>query len=61
MSTATLPQGDWIRGISIQQPHTTCILTGAKGIEHRPAPEAGAAVCSCTQASGSTGPPCASR
>lgn len=36
MSTATLPQGDWFRGVSVQQPHTTCILTGAKGIENRP-------------------------
>jgi hypothetical protein len=31
-----VPEGDWIRGISIKQPHTTCILTGAKGIENRP-------------------------
>ncbi|MGW0190665.1 hypothetical protein ACWDV7_33700 [Streptomyces sp. NPDC003362] len=38
MSTVTLPQGDWIRGISVQQPHVTCILTGAKGIENRPKP-----------------------
>ncbi|MFF9157637.1 hypothetical protein ACF1AB_36065 [Streptomyces sp. NPDC014846] len=38
MSTANLPQGDWIRGISVQQPHATCILTGAKGIENRPKP-----------------------
>ncbi|MGW2612825.1 hypothetical protein ACWC4A_52560 [Streptomyces mirabilis] len=32
----TVPEGDWIRGISIKQPHTTCILTGAKRIENRP-------------------------
>ncbi len=38
MSTATLPQGGRIRGISVQQPHATCILTGAKGIENRPRP-----------------------
>jgi hypothetical protein len=36
MTTALLPEGDWIRGISIQQPHTACILTGAKTIENRP-------------------------
>ncbi|MEU8599282.1 hypothetical protein AB0D07_37310 [Streptomyces globisporus] len=29
MSTAPLPEGDWIRGISIKQPWTTAILTGA--------------------------------
>ncbi|AJC62011.1 hypothetical protein [Streptomyces sp. 769] len=38
MSTPALPQGDWIRGISVQQPHLACILTGAKGIENRPKP-----------------------
>ncbi|MER6609894.1 hypothetical protein ABT282_29225 [Streptomyces sp. NPDC000927] len=38
MSPATLPQGDWIRGISIRQPYTACILTGAKTIENRPRP-----------------------
>ncbi|MEU9924970.1 hypothetical protein AB0H51_27410 [Streptomyces griseoluteus] len=38
MSTTPLPPGDWIRGISIQQPRATCILTGAKGIENRPRP-----------------------
>lgn len=38
MSIAPLPQGDWIRGISVQQPHATRILTGAKGIENRPRP-----------------------
>jgi len=36
MSLAPLPGGDWIRGISIQQPHTACILTGAKTVENRP-------------------------
>ncbi|MFB6960644.1 hypothetical protein ACFCYB_27435 [Streptomyces sp. NPDC056309] len=36
MSTATLlPAGDWIRGISIKQPWTTAILTGAKTMENR--------------------------
>lgn len=30
-----LPEGDWIRGISIKQPWATCILTGAKTIENR--------------------------
>lgn len=38
MSTATLPEGDWIRGISIKQPHATCVLTGHKTIENRPKP-----------------------
>ncbi|MEZ0162920.1 hypothetical protein [Streptomyces griseorubens] len=38
MSTATLPEGDWIRGISIKQPHATCVLTGDKTIENRPKP-----------------------
>ncbi|EHM31493.1 MULTISPECIES: hypothetical protein [Streptomyces] len=39
MSTAPLPPaGDWIRGISIKQPWTTAILTGAKTIENRPRP-----------------------
>ncbi|MCX4490002.1 hypothetical protein OG890_39645 [Streptomyces anulatus] len=39
MSTATFPPaGDWIRGISIKQPWTTAILTGAKTIENRPQP-----------------------
>lgn len=36
MSLATLPQGDWIRGISIRQPYAACILTGAKTVENRP-------------------------
>ncbi|MFE4414146.1 hypothetical protein [Streptomyces sp. NPDC056821] len=44
MSTATLPPaGDWIRSISIKQPHAArrtphaaCIGAGAKGIENRP-------------------------
>jgi hypothetical protein len=36
MSTATLPQGDWIRGISIRQPYAACILAGAKTVENRP-------------------------
>ncbi|WP_372455174.1 MULTISPECIES: hypothetical protein [Streptomyces violaceusniger group] len=30
-----LPEGDWIRGITIKQPWATCILTGAKTIENR--------------------------
>ncbi|MFI7236056.1 hypothetical protein [Streptomyces cyaneofuscatus] len=38
MSVAPLPEGDWIRGISIKQPWTTAILTGAKTIENRPQP-----------------------
>jgi hypothetical protein len=38
MSLATLPEGDWIRGISIQQPYAACILAGAKTLENRPAP-----------------------
>ncbi|WP_432171162.1 hypothetical protein [Streptomyces sp. 1222.5] len=37
MSTATLPKGDWIRGISIRQPYAACILAGAKTVENRPA------------------------
>ncbi|MEU2179851.1 hypothetical protein [Streptomyces thermolilacinus] len=37
MSTATLPPaGDWIRGISVKQPHAACLLAGAKTIENRP-------------------------
>ncbi|MGW5098171.1 hypothetical protein ACWEQ1_32270 [Streptomyces nodosus] len=36
MSTATLPEGDWIRGISIRQPYAACILAGAKTVENRP-------------------------
>lgn len=36
MSALTLPEGDWIRGISIKQPWTAAILTGAKTIENRP-------------------------
>ncbi|MGW5679313.1 hypothetical protein ACWEV4_30250 [Streptomyces sp. NPDC003860] len=36
MSTATLPEGDWIRGLSIKQPYAACILAGAKTIENRP-------------------------
>lgn len=38
MSAATLPEGDWIRGISIRQPWTAAILTGEKTIENRPRP-----------------------
>lgn len=38
MSAATLPEGDWIRGISIRQPWTTAILSGEKTIENRPRP-----------------------
>ncbi|MFD4855252.1 ASCH domain-containing protein [Streptomyces atratus] len=37
MSLATLPQGDWIRGISSRQPYAACILAGAKAVENRPA------------------------
>ncbi|OUC75313.1 hypothetical protein CA983_44565, partial [Streptomyces swartbergensis] len=37
MSLATLPEGDWIRGISIRQPYAACILAGAKTVENRPA------------------------
>ncbi|MFD3665763.1 hypothetical protein ACFWVF_35025 [Streptomyces sp. NPDC058659] len=36
MSIATLPEGDWIRGISIRQPYAACILAGAKTVENRP-------------------------
>ncbi|MDX2922759.1 MULTISPECIES: hypothetical protein [Streptomyces] len=36
MSVAPLPEGDWIRGISIKQPWTAAILTGAKLVENRP-------------------------
>ncbi|MEU5836358.1 hypothetical protein ABZ820_22190 [Streptomyces diacarni] len=36
MSTATLPEGDWIRGITIRQPWATCILA-TKRVENRPA------------------------
>ncbi len=36
MSIATLPEGDWIRGITIRQPWATCILAG-KTPENRPA------------------------
>lgn len=35
MSSAVLPAGDWIRGISIRQPWATCIVVGAKTIENR--------------------------
>ncbi|MFD5978189.1 ASCH domain-containing protein [Streptomyces bacillaris] len=38
MSVAPLPEGDWIRGISIKQPWTAAILAGAKNIENRPRP-----------------------
>ncbi|MFJ2745886.1 hypothetical protein ACIO3O_40220 [Streptomyces sp. NPDC087440] len=37
MSTAELPDGDWIRGITIRQPWATCILAG-KNVENRPKP-----------------------
>ncbi|MFG2878863.1 hypothetical protein ACGFYU_28330 [Streptomyces sp. NPDC048337] len=37
MSAVTLPEGDWIRGISIRQPYAACILAGAKTVENRPA------------------------
>ncbi len=36
MSTPSLPEGDWIRGISVRQPWTAAILTGAKTIEDCP-------------------------
>lgn len=36
--SVTLPEGDWIRGISIKQPWAACILTGQKSIENRPKP-----------------------
>ncbi|MGV9247994.1 hypothetical protein [Streptomyces sp. NPDC003710] len=36
--TIPLSGGDWIRGITVQQPHAACILTGAKGVENRPKP-----------------------
>ncbi|MEU5115073.1 hypothetical protein AB0G64_26645 [Streptomyces longwoodensis] len=35
MSVVTLPEGDWIRGITIRQPWATCILAG-KNPENRP-------------------------
>ncbi|WP_405722216.1 hypothetical protein [Streptomyces sp. NBC_00046] len=35
MSTTALPEGDWIRGITIRQPWATCILVG-KNVENRP-------------------------
>ncbi|MEV5242617.1 hypothetical protein AB0K89_26450 [Streptomyces cinnamoneus] len=38
MSVATLPEGDWIRGISIRQPYAACILAGDKTIENRSRP-----------------------
>ncbi len=34
MSIATLPEGDWIRGISIRQPYAACILAGAKTVSY---------------------------
>ncbi|MFD0033054.1 hypothetical protein ACFVJK_33225 [Streptomyces sp. NPDC127172] len=37
MSIATLPEDDWIRGITIRQPYATCILAG-KNPENRPRP-----------------------
>ncbi|MFF4393079.1 hypothetical protein ACFY0G_41145 [Streptomyces sp. NPDC001552] len=36
MSAETLPEGDWIRGISIRQPYAACILAGAKTVANRP-------------------------
>ncbi|MFJ6669026.1 hypothetical protein [Streptomyces sp. NPDC091383] len=36
MSAVTLPEGDWIRGISIRQPYAACILAGAKTVANRP-------------------------
>ncbi|MFC4467046.1 hypothetical protein ACFPH6_21400 [Streptomyces xiangluensis] len=35
--TAVLPEGDWIRGITIRQPWATCILAG-KNPKNRPRP-----------------------
>ncbi|WP_176741259.1 hypothetical protein [Streptomyces sp. LUP30] len=35
MSAVALPEGDWIRGITIRQPRATCILAG-KNPENRP-------------------------
>ncbi|WP_406100675.1 hypothetical protein OG698_00365 [Streptomyces sp. NBC_01003] len=37
MSTATLPEDDWIRGLTIHQLYATCILAG-KNLENRPRP-----------------------
>ncbi|MFE6526071.1 hypothetical protein [Streptomyces sp. NPDC057794] len=37
MSVAVLPEGDWIRGITVRQPHATCLLAG-KNPENRPVP-----------------------
>ncbi|MFJ3213814.1 ASCH domain-containing protein [Streptomyces flaveolus] len=36
MSITTLPEGDWIRGITIRQPYAACVLAGAKTVENRP-------------------------
>ncbi|MFE2195516.1 hypothetical protein ACFXAQ_32480 [Streptomyces olivaceus] len=36
-TTTTVDPGTWIRGITIRQPWTTCILAG-KDVENRPAP-----------------------
>ncbi|MET9427932.1 MULTISPECIES: hypothetical protein [unclassified Streptomyces] len=38
MSQPTMPEGDWIRCISIRQPWAACILTGEKTVENRPQP-----------------------
>ncbi|MFI5905457.1 hypothetical protein [Streptomyces cyaneofuscatus] len=38
MSAMPLPEGDWIRGITLKQPYAASILTGAKTIENRPRP-----------------------
>lgn len=37
MTTTPAPADDWIRGITIRQPWTACILAG-KDVENRPAP-----------------------
>jgi hypothetical protein len=37
MSLVTVPEGDWIRGITIKQPWAACILAG-KDVENRPKP-----------------------
>ncbi|MFE2140481.1 hypothetical protein ACFXA3_01735 [Streptomyces sp. NPDC059456] len=36
MSASTLPERDWIRGISIRQPYVARVLAGAKTVENRP-------------------------
>ncbi|MFC8294341.1 hypothetical protein ACFUJ0_25040 [Streptomyces sp. NPDC057242] len=36
MSATLPPAADWIRGISVKQPHAARLLSGAKTIENRP-------------------------